>query len=78
MARWTVIRKVMEEYEIEADTKEEAKNKIENPHSVTVLEETITKARDTVTIFGFPVVEMIEDEAKFIDCRKIKFGQPLL
>lgn len=48
MARWHVKRWVIEEFEVEADTREEALQRVENPFSVKVTKETCTKAAEAV------------------------------
>jgi hypothetical protein len=44
---WRVARIVREEFWVCADTKEEAGNRASDPHSVTVIKETIRKAKHT-------------------------------
>lgn len=43
--RWDITRYVVEKIQVEAETKEEALEKAENPHSIVVIKETIRKAK---------------------------------
>ena len=44
--RWSVVRVVEEQYEIEATTKEEALFNLDDPHTITVKKETIKEVKD--------------------------------
>lgn len=43
--RWSIKRYIIEEFSVEADTKEEALVNIVDPHSITIVKETIRKAK---------------------------------